>query len=127
MEGESAGLPLHPGLIPGHRHREGAFLLGNCYSVSCFFPGGSAIKNPPATQEMQEIWAQSLGGEEPLERGMATHSSILAWRVPWTEQPGRLQGHKESDMTEVTDHTHMHPLLTQLHMHLDKLAFKIKK
>ena len=78
-------------------------------------------------QETQEIWVQSLGWEDPLERGMATHSSILAWRVPWTEEPGRLQGHKESDMTEVTDHTRLHPLLYQVHMHLDKLAFKIKK
>ena len=40
---------------------------------------------------MQETWVQSLGGEDPLEEGMATHSSILAWRIPWTEDPGRLQ------------------------------------
>ena len=37
---------------------------------------------------MQEIWVQSLGGEDPLEKGMATHSRILAWRIPWTEEPG---------------------------------------
>ena len=37
------------------------------------------------------MWAQSLGQEDPLEEGMATHSSILAWRIPWTEEPGRLQ------------------------------------
>ena len=44
---------------------------------------------------------QSLGQEDPLEESMATHSSVLAWRIPWTEEPGRLQslGHKESDMT----------------------------
>ena len=45
------------------------------------FPGGSAVKNPPA---MQETWVWSLGQEDPLEQGMATHSSILAWRIPWT-------------------------------------------
>ena len=46
-------------------------------------------------QEMQETWVQSLGGEDPLEEGMATHSSVLAWRIPWTEEPGGLQS-KES-------------------------------
>ena len=39
---------------------------------------------------MQEMWVQSLGGEDPLEQGMATHSSILAWKIPWTEEPGGL-------------------------------------
>ena len=42
-------------------------------------------------QEMQEIQVQSLGWEDPLEKEMATHSSILAWRIPWTEEPGRLR------------------------------------
>ena len=54
---------------------------------------------------MQETQVQPLGQEDPLERGMATHSSILAWRVSWTEKPGGLYilwGCKESDMTEVT-------------------------
>ena len=46
------------------------------------------VKNPPT---MQETRVQSLGLEDPLEEGMATHSRILAWRVPWTEEPGRLQ------------------------------------
>ena len=46
------------------------------------------VKNLPA---MQETRVQSLGGEDPLEKGMATHSSILAWRIPWTEEPGGLQ------------------------------------
>ena len=40
---------------------------------------------------MQETWVRSLGGEDPLEKGMATHSRILAWRIPWTEEPGGLQ------------------------------------
>ena len=54
-------------------------------------PGGSAVKNPPAMQKTQEMWIQSLGQEDPLEKGIATHSSILAWRIPWTEEPGGLQ------------------------------------
>ena len=46
------------------------------------------VKNLPA---VQENWVRSLGWEDPLEKGMATHSSILAWRNPWTEEPGELQ------------------------------------
>ena len=42
-------------------------------------------------QEMKDMWVQSLGWEDPLEKGMATHSRILAWKIPWTEEPGRLQ------------------------------------
>ena len=49
------------------------------------------VKNLSAIQEMQETWVQSLGQKDPLEEGMATHSSILAWRIAWTEQPGGLQ------------------------------------
>ena len=51
------------------------------------FPGGSVMKNPAA---MQETWVPTLGQEETLEKAMATHSSILAWKMPWTEEPGRL-------------------------------------
>ena len=65
------------------------------------------MKNLPA---MQQTWVQSLGQEDPLEEGMAAHSSILAWRIPWTEEPGWLQSIrcKESDTTEATEHTCMH-------------------
>ena len=66
-------------------------------------------------------WGRSSG------EGHGNLLQYLAWRVPWTEEPGRLQGHRESDKTKVTDHTRMRTLLHQLHMHLDKLAFKIKK
>ena len=52
------------------------------------FPGGSAVKNLPAMQETQ---IQSLGWEDPLEEGMAIHSSTLVQRIPWTEETGRLQ------------------------------------
>ena len=57
------------------------------------------VKNPPAMQETQ---VGSLGQEDPLEEGMATHSSFLAWRIPWTEQSGCYipWGHRELDMTE---------------------------
>ena len=58
-----------------------------------------SVKNLPA---VQETWVQFLGGEDPLEKEMATHSSILAWRIPWTEEPGGLQsiGSQEWDTTE---------------------------
>ena len=52
------------------------------------FPCGSVVKHSPAMQEPQEMWVQSLGQEYPVEEGMATHSSILTWRVPWTEEAG---------------------------------------
>ena len=57
------------------------------------------VKNLPA---MQDTWIQSLSWEDALEKEMATHSSILAWEIPWTEEPGKLQsmGSQESDMTE---------------------------
>ena len=49
------------------------------------------VKSLPAMQETQEMQVQSLGQEDPLEKEMATHSSILAWEIPWTEEPGGLQ------------------------------------
>ena len=64
-----------------------------------FIKTSQMVKNLPV---MQETRVQSLGQEDPLEKGMAIHSNILAWRIPWTEKPGSLQlwGRKESDMTE---------------------------
>ena len=49
------------------------------------------VKNLPAVQETQEMWAQSLGQADPLEKEMATHSSTHAWEIPWTEEDGKLQ------------------------------------
>ena len=63
------------------------FLLELCRG-SVGFPGGSVVKNLSAMQEPHETQVQSLDQEDPLEEGMATHSSILAWRIPWTEEPG---------------------------------------
>ena len=68
------------------------------------------VKNPPA---MWETWVRSLGWEGPLEKGMPTHSSILAWRIPW--------GHKESDMTERLS---IH--FTSLHMYRGSMKICIK-
>ena len=69
-----------PGLLPFYH---GGHALG--------LPCGSAVKNLPAVQELQETQVRFLGWEDPLEKGMATHSSILAWRIPWTEEPSGLQ------------------------------------
>ena len=55
------------------------------------FPYGSVVKNPPANAGDMETQTGSLGQEDPLEEEMATHSSILACRIPWTEEPGGLQ------------------------------------
>ena len=54
------------------------------------FSSGSAIKDPPAMQESRETLVRFLGRKDPLEEGMAIQSSILIWRIPWTEEPGRL-------------------------------------
>ena len=56
-------------------------------------------------QELQETWARSLGQEDPLEEKMATHSSILAWRIPWTEEPGGLQSMVQSMESQRSDTT----------------------
>ena len=75
---------LEWGAIRGHKKSDTTEQQGD----SLGFPCGSVVKNPPA---MQETWVQSLGWEDPLKKGMATHSSILEWRIPWTEEPDRLQ------------------------------------
>ena len=73
------------------------------------------VENPPAGQELQETMVGSLGQEDLLEKGMAVHPSILAWKIPWTEEPGgySLCCHKESDTTKVTRHAHI--LRCELH------------
>ena len=62
-----------------HSTQKNEYLLG--------FPGSLVVKNSPA---MQETWVRSLGWKDPLKKVMATHSSILAWEIPWTEEPGRM-------------------------------------
>ena len=61
------------------------------------------VKNPPAVQEIQ---IRSLDRDDPLEKEMATDYSILAWRIPWTEEPRGLRVTKESEMTEPLNHRH---------------------
>ena len=71
------------------------------YDPARGFLSGSAVNNLPAMQEMNEMFIGFLGWGDPLEECMTTHSSILAWRIPWTEETCRLQsmGSQESDMT----------------------------
>ena len=63
---------------------------GGGYTLSRAFPCGSAVKDLSAVQELLKTLVRSLGWEDPMEEGMATHSSILARRIPWTEEPGGL-------------------------------------
>ena len=55
------------------------------------FPSGLAVENLPVMQETQQTWVRSLGQEDTLEKETATHCSVLAWEIPWTEEPGGLQ------------------------------------
>ena len=65
------------------------------------------VNNPPAMQEWQDTRVPSLGREDPLEEGMATHSSILAWRIPRTEEPGRLHSMGlQKSQTRLSTQTH---------------------
>ena len=76
---------------------------GSSEPISGCNPLTQTVKNPPTMQEMRrEPQVRPLGQKDPLEEEMATHSSILAWEIPWTEDPGGLQsrGHKELDTTE---------------------------
>ena len=68
------------------------------------------VKNPHTMQEMQEIWVQPLGGEDALEEGMATRSRMLAWRMPWTEEPGGLQstGSQRAEHDLAIERAHMY-------------------
>jgi len=72
------------------------------------------MKNPPA---IQETWVRFLGREDPLKKEMATHSSILAWRIPWTEEPGGLQftGSQESDTNKRLKRVSIYSGIIKLH------------
>ena len=67
------------------------------------------VKNPAT---MQETWVWSLGWEDPFEKGMATHSSIIAWRIPWTEEPSRLQSMESQSRTRLCDYHHYHNIFS---------------
>ena len=79
------------------------------------------VKNLPT---MQEAWVQSLGLEDPLEKGMATHSGILAWEIPWTEEAGGLQsmGLQRVKHDWVTEHIHIHQEIQWLRKNLLELS-----
>ena len=66
------------------------------------------VKNPRILLLMQEIQVQSLGQEDSLEKEMATHSSILIWEIPWTEEPGGLQSMELPEVGHTGTHTHTH-------------------
>ena len=85
------------------------------------FPGGAVVKTPPAVQKWR--WVQSLGQEDPLEKAMATHSSILAWRIQWTEEPGGLQsiGLQRVRHDWATEHAHMSKGTTKALLDCDPL------
>ena len=83
------------------------------------------VKPLPA---VQEVWVRSLGQEDPLEKEMATHSSILAWRIPWTEELGRLQSTGLQSLTRLSDFTftfHFHALEKEMATHSSVLAWRI--
>ena len=79
---------------------------GKQWSASTGFPGSSVVKSSPA---MQETWVRSLGQGDPLDEEMATHSNILAWRIPCTEEPGGLQSMGLQSQTGLK-HLSMHAL-----------------
>ena len=98
------------------------------------FPGGSVVKNTPVMQETQETWVWFLGQEDPLEKGMATYSSTLAWRILWIEEPGGLQStetqrvrHDWNDLayTIYCPGNHTWSYLFHVHMLWEKLRDKI--
>ena len=82
---------------PGKSTGLGCHCLLRCVCVCVCFQVALMVKNLPAMWETQ---VRFLGQEDPLEKELATHSSNLAWRIPWTEKPGRQCGRKELDMTE---------------------------
>ena len=66
---------------------------------------------------MLETWVQSLGHEDPLEKEMATHSSTLAWKIPWTEEPGRLQSMGSQSRTRLSDFIYFMQLQAKMNLH----------
>ena len=74
-------------------------VAASCLNSTMASPAAQTVENLPA---MQETWVRSFGQENPLEKEMATHLSILAWGIPWTEESGRLQsmGRKESETAQ---------------------------
>ena len=89
-----------------------------CSCIVLGFPGGSVLKNPPAKKEM---WVWSLCREDHLEKEMSTHSSILAWKMPWTGEPGGLQSICCKRVKHDSDLTHTHKVCNNRHLQGDKV------
>ena len=119
MTGTDKQIRRKTALVPTFQSPPNVAYLWNL-TASLGFPGGSDGKEYSLV--MQEIRVRSLGGEDPLEEEMATHSSILAWEIPQTEEPGglRLWDPEESDMTERLTHTHTH---THTHTKASQLEY----
>ena len=98
----------HCRICASHKWEQlGKLVLENWCPRTRAFPSGSVVKSLPA---MQKTWVRSLGREDPLETGMATHSSVLSGKVPWTEEPGGLQS-----VSDPTEHTRIpEPVLSAL-------------
>ena len=107
-------LPCLPILLCWRGWNVNSLLLISIYLLG--FPGGSAIKNLPAKLETR-VW--SLGQEDPLKKEMATHSSILAWEIPWTEEPGGLQSRGSQRVG--------HDLVTNHHHHQSFIMFYVRR
>ena len=88
---------LFDSLLPTFGH------LGPFMTNSRGFPGGSVVKNPPANAGDVGDMCSILGPEDALEQEMATHSSILAWKIPWTEEPGRVRAMGLQSQTKLSD------------------------
>ena len=91
-------------------------------SQPVLFPGGTSGKKPAANAGDLRMWVRSLGQEDPLEKGMAAQSRILAWRIPWTEKPGRLQFRRSQDWTRLKWFSPLRP-----HMHASEKGEKERK
>ena len=85
------------------------------------------VKNPPTIHKTQETRVQFLGQEDPLEKAMAPHSSTLAWKIPWTEEPGRLQsmGSLSRRLSDFTFTFHFRALEKEMATHSSVLAWRI--
>ena len=113
------GIAITPVLLPGKSHGQRSLVgyspwscrVGHDWVISLHWYEAITLvaQRLKCLLAMQETLVRSLGWEDPLEKEMATHSSILAWRIPWMEEPGGLQstGHKELDTTERL-HFHFH-------------------
>ena len=96
------------------------YFCGQC-AANWGFPGASVVENSPVKQETQ---GRSLGLEDPLEKGMGTHSSILAWEIPWTEEPGVLHPMGSQELVQLSDRAGRHVL--RIACQRDSASFRLQ-